>query len=72
MAGVGRRYREALADHRRAQQHYWDPAGQHGLPGFGSYVNPPYGDGGDFFYDDNEWVAGDRLSTMPCTATRPR
>jgi len=57
MAGVGRRYRNALGDHRRAQQHYWDEAGSTNLPGFASYVTPPYGDGGDFFYDDNEWVA---------------
>jgi len=57
MVGVGRRYRDALAAHRRAQQHYWDSAGSTGLPGFASYVTPPYGDGGDFFYDDNEWVA---------------
>jgi hypothetical protein len=57
MAGVSGRYRSALAAHRRAQQRYWDPAGSTGLPGFASYVMPPYGDGGDFFYDDNEWVA---------------
>ncbi len=57
MAGAGRRYRDDLAAHRRAQQHYWDSAGSTGLPGFASYVMPPYGDGGDFFYDDNEWVA---------------
>ena len=57
MAGIGRRYRDALAAHRRAQQHYWSSAGSTGLPGFASYVMPPYGNGGDFFYDDNEWVA---------------
>ncbi len=57
MAGSGRRHRDALADHRRAQMHYWDSSGSTGLPGFASYVTPPYGDGGDFFYDDNEWVA---------------
>lgn len=57
MDGFGGRYRGALADHRRAQQHYWDDSGSTGLPGFASYVTPPYGDGGDFFYDDNEWVA---------------
>jgi hypothetical protein len=57
MAGAGHRYRDALADHRQAQQHYWKEAGSTGLPGFASYVTPPYGDGGDFFYDDNEWVA---------------
>jgi hypothetical protein len=57
MAGVGRRYRDALAAHRRAQQLYWSSAGSTGLPGFASYVMPPFGGGGDFFYDDNEWVA---------------
>ena len=57
MAGAGRRYRDALAAHRHAQQHYWSDAGSTGKPGFASYVMPPYGDGGDFFYDDNEWVA---------------
>ncbi|MFC7490840.1 MULTISPECIES: glycoside hydrolase family 76 protein [unclassified Knoellia] len=57
MAGVGARYRDALSDHRRAQQLYWKQAGSTGLPGFASYVTPPHGDGGDFFYDDNEWVA---------------
>jgi hypothetical protein len=57
MAGAGRRYRDVLAAHRRAQQHYWDSAGSTGLPGFASYVTSPFGDGGDFFYDDNEWVA---------------
>lgn len=57
MAGVGRRYRDALAAHRRAQQLYWSSSGSTGLPGFASYVMPPYGGGGDFFYDDNEWVA---------------
>lgn len=57
MIGVGRRYRAALAAHRRAQQHYWDDSGSTGLPGFASYVTQPYGGGGDFFYDDNEWVA---------------
>ena len=36
MVGGGRRYRDALAAHRRAQQHYWSSAGSTGLPGFAS------------------------------------
>ena len=34
MAGIGRRYRDALAAHRQAQRHYWSSAGSTGLPGF--------------------------------------
>jgi hypothetical protein len=45
-----------LADHVRGQQRYWSDAGSTGLPGFASAPLPPYGTGGDFFYDDNEWV----------------
>jgi len=56
MAGVGSRYRPALEAHDSAQLHYWSAAGSTGLPGFASGAEPPYGPGGDFFYDDNEWV----------------
>jgi len=56
MHGVGPGYRAALAAHDRAQLHYWSASGSTGLPGFASGVEPPYGTGGDFFYDDNEWV----------------
>ncbi|GAA3636161.1 glycoside hydrolase family 76 protein [Microlunatus ginsengisoli] len=53
---VGRSYRPALTRHRRAQKEYWDDEGSTGRPGFASYPVAPYGDGGDFFYDDSEWV----------------
>lgn len=53
---VGRRYRAELDRHDRAQQHYWSAKGSTGLPGFASYPTAPWGGGGDFFYDDNEWV----------------
>jgi Glycosyl hydrolase family 76 len=49
-------YRDALAQTDSAQMHYWSDKGTTGLPGFASYVMPPLGSGGDFFYDDNEWV----------------
>jgi Glycosyl hydrolase family 76 len=39
------------------QERYWQAAGgTTGLPGYASYPIAPYGGGGDFFYDDNEWV----------------
>lgn len=53
---TGEQYTGALAAHRAAQLSYWHDAGTTGLPGFASGVEPPYGAGGDFFYDDNEWV----------------
>lgn len=56
MRGADSRDRRVLADHVRAQQHYWSDAGSTGLPGFASAPMPPYANGGDFFYDDNEWV----------------
>jgi hypothetical protein len=53
--GAGR-FRSALRAHDRSQLHYWSDAGSTGLPGFASAPTAPYGTGGDFFYDDNEWV----------------
>lgn len=54
---AGRTFEPALAAHDRAQvAGYWSDAGTTGLPGFASGAMPPYGSGGDFFYDDNEWV----------------
>ena len=54
--GTGRRYREDLRALAAAQQHYWTPAAATGLPGFASAPLPPLAQGGDLFYDDNEWV----------------
>lgn len=56
MRGVSPRYQRFLATHQRAQQHYWTKSSSTGLPGFDSYVGAPLGQGGDLFYDDNEWV----------------
>ncbi|HEY8300990.1 MAG TPA: glycoside hydrolase family 76 protein [Jatrophihabitans sp.] len=49
-------HRGALADRDAAQQHYWEDTSTTGLPGFASGAEPPYANGGDLFYDDNEWV----------------
>jgi hypothetical protein len=54
---AGRRYDRDLAARLVGQERYWNASGgTTGLPGYASYVMPPYGSGGDFFYDDNEWV----------------
>ncbi len=53
---LGRQHRPELRQNDAAQVLYWSTAGTTGRPGFASGVEPPYGTGGDFFYDDNEWV----------------
>lgn len=42
----------------RAQEKYWYPAGgTTGLPGYTAATDSEQGAHGDFFYDDNDWVA---------------
>jgi hypothetical protein len=54
---TGNRFDEALAKADAAQEHYWKAdGGTTQLPGYASYPVGEYGGGGDFFYDDNEWV----------------
>jgi len=53
---TGKSYLPALADRSLGQEHYWNTTGATGLPGYDSYPRPPYGNGGDKFYDDNAWV----------------
>ncbi|MDF3290524.1 glycoside hydrolase family 76 protein [Streptomyces silvisoli] len=53
----GEGYLPDLAARAVGQQRYWKASGgTTGKPGYASYPVPPYGGGGDFFYDDNEWV----------------
>lgn len=53
----GRAYDDALAVAAAAQEHYWDAdGGTTGLPGYASYPVGGFGNGGDYFYDDNLWV----------------
>jgi uncharacterized protein YyaL (SSP411 family) len=54
---AGGEYTSALANREIGQEHYWNTTGTTGLAGYDSYVRPPYGSGGDKFYDDNEWAA---------------
>ncbi|MBG6239469.1 hypothetical protein IWX78_002456 [Mycetocola sp. CAN_C7] len=54
---IGRSYDDDLAVAAAAQEHYWDAdGGTTGLPGYASYPVGEYGEGGDYFYDDNLWV----------------
>ncbi|MFC7374619.1 MULTISPECIES: glycoside hydrolase family 76 protein [unclassified Brachybacterium] len=42
----------------RAQEHYWYPqGGTTGLPGYTAATDSEQGAHGDFFYDDNDWIA---------------
>lgn len=53
----GQRVREQLRRAEQAQEDYWKAdGGTTGLPGYASGILAPFGTGGDFFYDDNEWV----------------
>lgn len=52
----GLNFLPALAERSIGQEHYWNTTGATNLPGYDSYPRPPYGNGGDKFYDDNEWV----------------
>jgi len=55
---AGRQFADDLADREAGQEHFWNAdGGTTGLPAYDSYARAPYGDGGDIFYDDNEWVA---------------
>lgn len=52
---VGRQYRAELGSDLEALELYWNDTTT--PPGYDSYVRPPLGQGGDKFYDDNEWLA---------------
>ena len=48
----------AEAAMERAHEHYWYPeGGTTGLPGYTAATNSEQGAHGDFFYDDNDWIA---------------
>ncbi|WP_227378376.1 glycoside hydrolase family 76 protein [Haladaptatus halobius] len=51
---VGADYADDVQDRLDALELYWNP--NKDPKGYDSYVRPPYGGGGDIFYDDNEWI----------------
>ena len=67
---TGRDYRTAVADRSLGQERYWNTTGATGLPGYDSYARPPYGNGGDKFYDDNEWVSLAKIQWYKTTGDR--
>ena len=72
MAGVrkfGSKYTDDVKDRLAGLAHYYSSKGRspnEGIEpnypspaGYDSYVDPPYGSGGDKFYDDNDWLGLD-------------
>ncbi|MCL2769954.1 MAG: hypothetical protein FWD42_07605 [Solirubrobacterales bacterium] len=50
----GANYQADVNDRMTGLSHYWD--GGPNPPGYDSYVTPPFGGGGDKYYDDQAWV----------------
>lgn len=67
---AGREYTEALANREIGQERFWNTTGATGLPGYDSYARQPYGNGGDKFYDDNEWVGLAKIQQYLTTGNR--
>ncbi len=51
---VGHHYKQDVRDRFAALEAYWNAGTE--PPGYDSYLRPPLGQGGDKFYDDNEWI----------------
>ncbi|MCK9794794.1 glycoside hydrolase family 76 protein [Isoptericola sp. 4D.3] len=68
---AGRSFVDDLADRAAGQERFWNAGGgTTGLPAYDSYARAPYGDGGDIFYDDNEWVALAKVQQHLATGDR--
>ncbi|CAM3596620.1 glycoside hydrolase family 76 protein [Occultella aeris] len=68
---LGNGFADDLADRAVGQERYWNAdGGTTGLPGYDSYPRTPFGDGGDMFYDDNEWVALAKVQEYLATGDR--
>lgn len=52
--GLGRTAAAQVGELYRVLEDYWNPGTV--PPGYDSYLRPPNGQGGDKFYDDNEWI----------------
>ncbi|QDZ15109.1 glycoside hydrolase family 76 protein [Humibacter ginsenosidimutans] len=53
--------RAALSSLATGQEHYWENSSTTGRPGYASGAQAPYGNSGDLFYDDNAWVALEKI-----------
>jgi hypothetical protein len=68
---AGRSYQDELAAAAKGQERYWKAdGGTTGVAGYASYAIAPYGGGGDFFYDDNEWVGLEKVQRYLMTGDR--
>jgi len=67
---AGHSYIADLTDRSLGQEHYWNTTGATGVAGYDSYPRPPYGNGGDKFYDDNEWVGLAKLQNYLATGDK--
>lgn len=67
--GIDQTYQRDLDDRLKGLACYWDARPAFGLPGYDSASLPPYGDGGDKFYDDNAWIALELLRVYTLTAS---
>ncbi|KKI90109.1 glycosyl hydrolase [Bacillus sp. SA1-12] len=52
---IGESYKDDVQDRLQGVELYWN--NETDPPGYDSYVRPPFGNGGDKFYDDNHWLA---------------
>jgi hypothetical protein len=65
LPGIGDQFAADIQARLAGLAHYWNPAPlshnppspPSSPPGYASYVLPPLGQGGDLFYDDNDWIA---------------
>ena len=64
----GRSYQAAVSNRLSALARYWDSAAS--PPGYDSYVIPPWGKGGDKYYDDQAWIGLALAQHYRTTATR--
>ncbi len=69
-ADPGPAARSRLATFAAGQERYWEPTSTTGVAGYASYPPAPYGNGGDLFYDDNEWVGLAKIQQHLLTGDR--
>ncbi|WP_227356610.1 glycoside hydrolase family 76 protein [Haladaptatus salinisoli] len=65
---IGGDYADDVQDRLDALELYWNP--NKDPKGYDSYVRPPYGGGGDIFYDDNEWIGLELIQLYRMTDDR--
>nr|WP_275584380.1 glycoside hydrolase family 76 protein [Pullulanibacillus pueri] len=62
---TGAKYSGDIESRLAGLQNYWNE--EKSPAGYDSYVDPPLGNGGDIFYDDNEWIGIDFIQHYDMT-----